>query len=59
MSNNQVWVKNNLHNDNLDYDYDIVENDKNIFFHPYFILIMIFVIILIIFFELNCLLNCR
>jgi len=30
MSNNQVWVKNNLHNDNLDYDYDIVENDKKI-----------------------------
>ena len=24
MINNQVWIKNNLDNDNLDYDYDIV-----------------------------------
>jgi len=30
MSNKQVWIKNNLHNDKLDYDYDIVENDKKI-----------------------------
>ena len=27
MENKQVWIKNNLHNDILDYDYDIVEND--------------------------------
>jgi hypothetical protein len=27
MINNQVWIKNNLDNDTLDYDYDIVEND--------------------------------
>ena len=27
----------------------VIENDKNIFLHPYFILIMIFIIILIIF----------
>jgi hypothetical protein len=27
MINNQVWIKNNLDNDNLDYDYDIVIND--------------------------------
>jgi hypothetical protein len=27
MINNQVWIKNNLHNDILDYDYDIVVND--------------------------------
>jgi hypothetical protein len=27
MINKQVWVKNNLDSDNLDYDYDIVEND--------------------------------
>jgi len=27
MINNQVWVKNNLYNDILDYDYDIVKND--------------------------------
>jgi hypothetical protein len=26
MINNQVWIKNNLDNDNLDYDYDIVIN---------------------------------
>jgi len=30
MINNQVWIKNNLDNDNLDYDYDIVENDGKI-----------------------------
>jgi hypothetical protein len=30
MTINQVWIKNNLHNDNLDYDYDIVENDRKI-----------------------------
>jgi hypothetical protein len=30
MNNNQVWVKNNLYNDILDYDYDIVKNDDNI-----------------------------
>lgn len=27
MENKQVWIKNNLHNDILDYDYDIVENE--------------------------------
>jgi hypothetical protein len=27
MINNQVWIKNNLDNDKLDYDYDIVVND--------------------------------
>jgi hypothetical protein len=27
MINSQVWIKNNLDNDNLDYDYDIVIND--------------------------------
>jgi len=27
MINNQVWIKNNLDTDNLDYDYDIVNND--------------------------------
>lgn len=27
MKINQVWIKNNLDTDNLDYDYDIVEND--------------------------------
>jgi len=27
MINNQVWIKNNLDNDILDYDYDIVVND--------------------------------
>jgi hypothetical protein len=27
MTNNQVWIKNNLDNDTLDYDYDIVVND--------------------------------
>ena len=27
MINNQVWIKNNLDNDTLDYDYDIVVND--------------------------------
>jgi len=30
MSNNQVWVKNNLDNDILDYDYDIVKDNKKI-----------------------------
>ena len=30
MINNQVWIKNNLDNDNLDYDYDIVENNGKI-----------------------------
>jgi len=24
---NQVWIKNDINSDNLDYDYDIVEND--------------------------------
>jgi hypothetical protein len=24
---NQVWIKNDVNGDNLDYDYDIVEND--------------------------------
>jgi hypothetical protein len=27
MINSQVWIKNNLDNDNLDYDYDIIIND--------------------------------
>jgi hypothetical protein len=27
MINNQVWVKNNLDNDILDYDYDLVKNE--------------------------------
>lgn len=27
MENKQVWIKNNLHIDILDYDYDIVENE--------------------------------
>jgi len=28
MKSSQVWIKNNLHNDNLDYDYDVIQNDK-------------------------------
>lgn len=28
MTNNQVWIKNNLNSDKLDYDYDIVKNDE-------------------------------
>lgn len=27
MKSSQVWIKNDIHSDNLDYDYDIVEND--------------------------------
>lgn len=30
MKNNQVWVKNDMHSDNLDYDYDIAENDGKV-----------------------------
>jgi hypothetical protein len=30
MINNQVWIKNNLDNDNLDYDYDIVQSGKKV-----------------------------
>lgn len=28
MTNNQVWVKNNLDSDILDYDYDIISSDN-------------------------------
>lgn len=28
MEKKQVWIKNNLHNDNLDYDYDVIQKDK-------------------------------
>ena len=28
MKINQVWIKNNLDSDALDYDYDIIENDE-------------------------------
>jgi hypothetical protein len=28
MISKQVWVKNSLYNDNLDYDYDVVKNDR-------------------------------
>jgi hypothetical protein len=28
MKSNQVWIKNNLHNNNLDYDYDVIQKDK-------------------------------
>ena len=30
MINNQVWIKNNLNNDDLDYDYDVVKFDKKV-----------------------------
>ena len=28
MKSYQVWIKNNLHNNNLDYDYDVIQKDK-------------------------------
>jgi len=28
MINYQVWIKNNLHNNILDYDYDVIQKDK-------------------------------
>jgi hypothetical protein len=28
MKSNQVWIKNNLDNEDLDYDYDVVKKDK-------------------------------
>ena len=28
MISKQVWIKNNLHNNNLDYDYDVIQKDK-------------------------------